>query len=111
VSDTREVNARLREMVALMGEQGTARDNLISLQAEQLAGQREMIKNQRELIKNQDLLIDGLTAELEQTRRLVEPLEAELARLRAQAGKDSTNSSAPPSKDSIAAKAQAESRS
>lgn len=33
-------------------------------------------------------------------------LEAELARLRAQAGKDSTNSSVPPSKDSIAAKAK-----
>jgi transposase len=99
VSDPREVNARLRELVAQLAEQGTARDNMIRLQADQLAGQKELIGTQRQLI-------DGLTAELEQVSRVVESLEAELVKLRAQVGKDSTNSSVPPSQDSIEAKAK-----
>lgn len=82
-----------------MAEQATARDNLVGLQADQLAAQKA-------LIGNQGRLIDGLTAELEQVRGLVEALEAELAKLRAQVSKDSTNSSVPPSQDSIEAKAR-----
>jgi len=113
VSDLRGVNARLREMVALMAEQATARDNLVGLQADQLAAQKALIDSQDTQISNQDTqignqgrLIEGLTAELEQVRGLVEALEAELAKLRAQVGKDSTTSSVPPSQDSIEAKAR-----
>jgi transposase len=48
----------------------------------------------------------GLAAELAARDERLAALDAELARLRAQVGKDSTNSSIPPSKDSIAAKAK-----
>jgi hypothetical protein len=70
--DLREINAQLREMVGLMAEQGTARDNLIALQARQLAGHRSLIDNQDELIKALNVQVDTLT-------RLVELLEADVA--------------------------------
>jgi hypothetical protein len=93
------VNARLRELVEGMAEEAALRDNLVELQGRQLAAKDELIEMQRQLV-------EGLTAELEQVRQFVESLQAEVAKLRTQADKDSTNSSSPPSKDSIAAKAR-----
>lgn len=67
----------------------------------------------RRVVEAKDAQIESLTttiAGLEQDSAVhgerLAFLEAELARLRAQIGKDSTNSSIPPSKDSIAAKAR-----
>jgi cell division protein FtsB len=50
-------------------------------------------------------LVVELTARLEQSEADNAALRAEVAKLRAQVGKDSTNSAVPPPKDSIAAKA------
>ena len=50
-------------------------------------------------------LVDRLTALLEQANAEIGALRAEVAALKSKAGKDSTNSSVPPSQDPIAAKA------
>jgi hypothetical protein len=49
-------------------------------------------------------LVVELAAQLERANGRVEALEAEVAALQARLGKDSTNSSSPPSADSLAAK-------
>jgi transposase len=51
-------------------------------------------------------LVTQLTALLEQANTQIEALRAEVAALKSKAGKDSTNSSVPPSQDPIAAKAK-----
>src|SRR5881394_2579226 len=50
-------------------------------------------------------LVVALTQRLEQAEMQIAALRAELEALRAKSGKDSTNSSAPPSSDSIGVKA------
>jgi uncharacterized protein DUF6444 len=84
VSDLRAVNARLRQLLADKDELIASQDTLLGMQRDQLTGKDELIAEQAKLIA------------------LVEEQNAELRRL----GLDSTNSSTPPSTDSIAAKAK-----
>lgn len=88
----RSVNARLREVVAGKDEQLATQDALITAQGEQLA--------------NQGKLIEGQGRQIEAQGKLIEVLQGQLAELRRRLGMDSTNSSTPPSKDSIAARAK-----
>jgi transposase len=98
VSDLRVVNARLRRVVADKDELITSQDTLIRAQGEQLANQAEMIRLQSDRMETQDQLVDAQSAEIEQ-------LLAEVADLKRRLSMDSSNSSTPPSADSIAAKA------
>jgi hypothetical protein len=89
VARLRAANTRLRQVVeAKDTEIGGLRAALAGLQGQFAA---ELVALKEELAGNAERLA---------------VLEAELARLRAQAGKDSTNSSTPPSQDSIGAKAK-----
>lgn len=85
VSDLRAVNARLRQVLADKDELIASQDTLLGLQRDQLAGKDELIVEQARLI--------GL-------------VEEQNTELRRRLGMDSTNSSTPPSADSIAAKAK-----
>jgi hypothetical protein len=85
VSDLRAVNARLRQVVADKDELIASQDTLIRLQRDQLAGKDELLVEQS---------------------RLIALVEEQNARLRRRSGMDSTNSSTPPSADSITAKAK-----
>jgi len=85
VSDLRTVNARLRQLLADKDELIASQDTLLGMQRDQLTGKDELIAEQAKLIA------------------LVEEQNAELRR---RLGLDSTNSSTPPSTDSIAAKAK-----
>lgn len=85
MSDLRAVNARLRQVVADKDELIASQDTVLGLQRDQLAGQDQLLAEQARLI--------GL-------------LEEQNAELRRRLGMDSTNSSAPPSTDSPATKAQ-----
>lgn len=85
MSDLRAVNARLRQVVADKDELIASQDTLIRLQRDQLAGQDELLAQQA---------------------RLIALVQEQNAQLRRQAGLDSTNSSTPPSADSIGAKAK-----
>lgn len=85
MSDLRAVNARLRQVVADKDELIASQDTLIRLQRDQLAGQDELLVEQA---------------------RLIALVEEQNAALRRQVGLDSTNSSTPPSADSIGAKAK-----
>ncbi len=88
----RSVNARLREVVAGKDEQLVTQDALTKAQGEQLA--------------NQGKLIGAQGRQIEAQGKLIEELRGQLAGLRRRLGMDSTNSSTPPSKDSLAAKAK-----
>ncbi|WP_309228486.1 DUF6444 domain-containing protein, partial [Streptomyces lunaelactis] len=79
------MNARLRQVVADKDELIASQDTLIRLQRDQLAGQDELLVEQA---------------------RLIALVEEQNAALRRQVGLDSTNSSTPPSADSIGAKAK-----
>lgn len=92
MSDLRVVNARLRQVVADKDVLIASQDTLLGLQRDQLAGQDELLAGKDELIAEQSKLI-----------ALVEGQNAELRR---RLGMDSTNSSVPPSADSIAVKAK-----
>lgn len=83
MSDLRAVNARLRQVAA-------DRDELIAAQEMLLHGLREQLSHQDALIAAQGALVEGL--------------QAEVAELKRQLSKDSSNSSTPPSQDSLAAK-------
>ncbi|NUL01836.1 transposase [Streptomyces lunaelactis] len=76
------MNARLRQVVADKDELIASQDTLIRLQQDQLAGQDELLVEQA---------------------RLITLVEEQNAALRRQVGLDSTNSSTPPSADSIGA--------
>jgi transposase len=92
VSDLRAVNARLRRVAADKDELIAAQEALVFAQAEQLSHQDQMLRMQGEHIVTQAELIKGL--------------QEEMAELKRQLGRDSSNSGTPPSKDSIAAKAK-----
>ena len=77
------MNARLRQVAV-------DKDELIAAQETLLQGLREQLSNQNALIATQGALIEGL--------------QAEVAELKRQLSKDSSNSSMPPSQDSLAAK-------
>jgi transposase len=85
VSDAGAVNARLRRVVA-------DKDELIAAQAALLENQAAMIQAQSEQLSTQ--------------AELIKLLQDEMVELRRRLGQDSTNSSVPPSKDSITAKAK-----
>ena len=106
MSNLRGINARLREVVA-------DKDALIAGQEAVLAAQREQLSNQDQMIRLQSKQIDsqaeqiGTQGELLAAQaELIKRLQDEMAELKRQLGTDSTNSSTPPSKDSIAAKAK-----
>ncbi len=92
MSDVRAVNARLREVLADKDALIASQDTLLGMQRDQLVGKDELLASKDELIAEQAKLI-----------ALVEEQNAELRR---RLGMDSTNSSTPPSADSIAAKAK-----
>lgn len=99
MSDLRVVNARLRRVVA-------DKDELIAAQEERLSAQDKMLRLQVEQIQTQTEQI-GAQGELLATQvELIKRLQEEMAELRRQLGRDSSNSSTPPSKDSLAAKAK-----
>ena len=58
------------------------------------------------LVTQLTALLEQASTRLEEANAQIEALRAEVAALKAKAGKDSTNSSVPPSKDSIGAKAK-----
>jgi transposase len=99
VSDLRVVNARLRRVVADKDELIAAQEALVSAQAEQLSNQDQMLRMQGEQLRAQ---AEHIATQAE----LIKGLQEEMAELRRQLGRDSSNSGTPPSKDSIAAKAK-----
>ncbi len=99
MSDLRAVNARLRRVVADKDELIASQDTLIRLQRDQLAAKDELLAGKDELLAGKDELL------VEQSR-LIALVEEQNAELRRQSGMDSTNSSTPPSADSITAKAK-----
>lgn len=99
MSDLRAVNARLRQVVADKDELIASQDALIQGQGKQLATQAELIELQRDQLSSKDQL-------LAEQVKLIALVEEQNAELRRRLGMDSTNSSLPPSTDSIAAKAQ-----
>jgi hypothetical protein len=99
VSDLRAVNARLRQVVA-------DKDELIVAQSEQLSNQDERLKLQAKQVDTQADQIDTQGELLAAQAELIKRLQEEMAELRRQLAKNSSNSSTPPSKDSIAAKAK-----
>lgn len=80
------------ELIAAREDQLSTQDKMLRLQAEQIQTQAEQISAQSEL----------LVAQAE----LIKRLQEEMAELKRQLGRDSSNSGTPPSKDSIAAKAK-----
>ena len=86
------MNARLRQVLADKDELIASQDTLLGMQRDQLAAKDKQLAGKDELIAEQSTLI-----------ALVEEQNAELRR---RLGMDSTNSSTPPSTDSIAAKAK-----
>jgi hypothetical protein len=106
VADLRAVNARLREVVAGKDELIAAQAELLDGQREQLADQGTMISMQAEQLANQDRLISMQATQLETQAELIKALQVEMVELRRRLGSDSSNSSTPQSKDSIAAKAE-----
>lgn len=99
MSDLRAVNARLRQVIADKDELVASQDALIQAQGKQLATQAELIELQRDQLSGKDEL-------LAEQVKLIALVEEQNAELRRRLGMDSTNSSLPPSTDSIAAKAQ-----
>jgi hypothetical protein len=99
VSDLRAVNARLRQVVAGKDELIASQDTMIRAQGEQSANQPEMIRLQSDRMESQDELVGTQGAAIEQ-------LLAEVGELKRRLSMDSSNSSTPPSADSIAAKAK-----
>jgi hypothetical protein len=99
VSDARAVIARLRQVVADKEERIAAQDTM-------LAGQRERLGIQDELIKKQGEQIEAQGELLAAQAELIKRLESVVAEMQRRLGQDSSNSSVPPSKDSIAAKAK-----
>jgi transposase len=99
VSDLRAVNARLRQVVA-------DKDELIVAQSEQLSNQDERLRLQAKRVDTQADQIDTQGELLAAQAELIKRLQEEMAELPRQLGKSSSNSSTPPSKDSIAAKAK-----
>lgn len=93
------MNARLRRVVADKDELVAAQEAMLNAQREQLSNQDELIRLQREQIGSQGEMIAAQT-------ELIKQLQDEVAELRRRLDRDSTNSSTPPSKDSIAAKAK-----
>jgi transposase len=99
VSDLRAVNARLRQVVA-------DKDELIAAQEMLLAAQREQLSNQDQMLRLQAEQIDTQGEQIAAQAELVRRLQAEMAELGRRMGGHSGNSSAPPSKDSVAVKAK-----
>jgi transposase len=113
VSDLRAVNTRLRQVVADKDERIAALEALVGVHREQLETQDQLIKGQARQLSNQDEMlrtqseqIDGQSKQIAAQAELIRQLRAEVAELRRRQGTDSTNASVPPSKDSIAVKAQ-----
>src|SRR5207244_12526548 len=92
VADKDELIAVLERLLAAQRERSDTQDALISGQAEQLSKQDEMIRLQGEQIATQ--------------AELIKKLLDEVAELRRRLGMNSSNSSTPPSKDPIPAKAE-----
>ena len=106
MSDLRAVNSRLRQVVA-------DKDELIGLQERLLAAERErsqlqdtLVAGQVEQIEKQGEMLRSQAGQIEAQAELIKRLQDEVAELKRRLGTDSTNSSSPPSKDSIAAKAR-----
>lgn len=93
------MNARLRQVVADKDELIASQDTLIRLQRDQLAGKDELLAGKDELLAGKDEL-------LAEQVRLIALVEEQNAELKRRLGLDSTNSSTPPSADSIAVKAK-----
>ncbi|MQB01965.1 MAG: transposase [Actinobacteria bacterium] len=100
------MNARLRQVVADKDELIAAQEALLAAQSEQLSDQDERLKLQADQIDTQAQLTDTQGEMLATQAELIKRLQDEMAELRHQLGKTSSNSSTPPSKDSIAAKAK-----
>ena len=105
MSDLRAVNARLRRVVADKDELIAARDALLVVQREQLADQGALIEGQARQLSSQDEMVRLQGEQLATQAELIRRLQQEMAELRRQLVANSGNSSTPPSKDSIAAKA------
>jgi hypothetical protein len=106
VSDPHAVIARLRQIVADKEDRLAAQDALRAAQRELIEGQARQLSNQGEMLRMQSEQIDTQGEQIILQAELIKRLESELADLRRRVGTDSTNSSIPPSKDSIAATAK-----
>jgi transposase len=106
VSDLRAVNARLRQVLADKDELIASQDTLLGMQRNQLADQDEQLAAKDELLAGKDELLAGKDELIAEQAKLIALVEEQNAELRRRLGMDSTNSSAPPSTDSIAAKAK-----
>ncbi|MGH3500256.1 MAG: IS66 family transposase [Nocardioidaceae bacterium] len=99
MSDPQVVIARLREVLAGKDEQLAGQEVLLAAQRERLETQGALMQTQKEEIQTQG---EQIATQAE----LIKRLESEVAELGRRLGMDSQNSSTPPSKDSIAAKAK-----
>jgi hypothetical protein len=105
VSDLRAVNARLRQVVADKDELIVMQERLLSAERERSQIQDALVAGQSEQIEKQDEIMRVRAGQIEVQAELIKLLQDEVAELKRRLGSDSTDSSSPPSKDSIAAKA------
>lgn len=106
MSDLRAVNARLRQVVADKDELIAVHEQLLAAERERSQIQDALVSGQAAQIAKQDEILRVQAAQIETQAELIKRLSDEVAELKRRLDTDSTNSSSPPSKDSIAAKAR-----
>ena len=102
MSDLRAVNARLRQVVADKDELIAMQERLLSAERERSQIQDALVAGQSAQIEKQDEILRVQAGQIEVQAELIKRLQDEVAELKRHVGSDSTDSSLPASKDSVA---------